>query len=45
MKRQDTLYTFSYGVGSEVERGSILHLRSEQATVVIDSSQGKPAGR
>ncbi len=45
MKRQDTLYIFSYGGGSDVERESILRLRSEQATVVIDSTQGKPAGR
>jgi hypothetical protein len=44
VKRQDTLYTFRYDGGSDVERGSILRLRSEQAAVVIDSTHGKPAG-
>ena len=44
LKRQGPLCVFTYGGGSGVAGGSILRLRSEQATVVIDSTQGKPAG-
>ena len=40
-KRQGELYIFTYGINNGARSGAVLHLRSEEATVVIDGASAK----
>jgi len=40
-KTQRELYIFTHGINNGARSGAVLHLRSEEATVVIDGASGK----
>jgi hypothetical protein len=40
-KRQGELYIFTYGVDNGGQRPAVLHLRSDESTVVIDTASGR----